>query len=86
MCGYYRHLIPNYANIVLPLTECIKMKPNDKNLILTEDELVAFTNLKEQLAATPSLAHPVTEVDSYQLVTDCQPVCCGFCPSSDGAR
>ena len=55
---------------VLPLTECIRLKPNDKNLILTDKELAAFTNLKDLLAATPSLAHPVADVHSYQLVTD----------------
>lgn len=70
MVGFYRKLVPNFASIVLPLTECIRTKPNHKTLELTEDEKKSFNEIKVVLSELKALAHIQTGSTQYQLVTD----------------
>ena len=70
MAGFYRKLVPNFASVVLPLTECIKLKPNHKSIELTDEEKQAFDDLKEVLSKLPALAHIQANNIHFQLVTD----------------
>lgn len=70
MVGFYRRLIVDYANIVLPLTECIKIHPTCNELILTAKELKSFKDIKDILNNLTALPHPISDVTHYQLVTD----------------
>ena len=70
MIGFYRKLIPNYAKIVYPLSECMRNNPNLKSLNLTEVEKQSFDNIKCVLSKVTALSHPRSDVTHYQLVTD----------------
>ena len=59
MIGFYRRLIPRFANIVPPLTEVIKKNPNSKSLKLSDEELKSFSSIKKALAELPALPHSV---------------------------
>ena len=77
MTGYYRHLIPQYADHVFPLTELIKLNPKEKNLTFNAEQELAFKNLKTIMANIPALSHPISGIQSYQLVTDASKYCIG---------
>ena len=70
MVGFYRKLVPNFASIVLPLTECIRVKPNQKSIELTESERQSFDEIKKVLSDLKALAHVQTGNSHFQLVTD----------------
>lgn len=70
MIGFYRKLVPKFASIVLPLTECIRMKPNHKSLELTDPEKQSFDEIKKVLSDLKALAHIQTGYTHFQLVTD----------------
>jgi len=66
----FRSLIPNFANLVNPLTELMKLNPNSKSLSLSNDEKSAFVDVKTALANVNPLAYSCSSVTHYQLVTD----------------
>ena len=70
LVNYYRHLLPNFATTVLPLTELARLHPKTNNLTLTPDAITAFQNIKQSLHDTTSLAHPAPNVRHLELVTD----------------
>ena len=70
MIGFYRKLIPNFASVVFPLTEKIRLFPNAKIFEFTDSEKSSFDDIKLKLSEIKSLAHPLPNVDQYQLVTD----------------
>ena len=70
MVGFYRKLVPKFASIVLPLTECIRVKPNHKSLELTDSEKQSFDEIKKVLSELKALAHIQTGYTHFQLVTD----------------
>lgn len=70
MINYYRHLIANFAEIALPLTELIKNNPNSKNLTFSNECKQAFQALKSKLANVTALSHPIPGISNFQLVTD----------------
>ena len=70
MVGFYRNLIPKFADAVLPLTELIKLNQNAKHLDFSEAEKEAFSNIKQTLAELTALPHPVSSVTHFHLVTD----------------
>ena len=70
MVGFYRRLIPQFATIVLPLTELIKTSPNSKKIDLSPEESEAFKKIKDQLVNITALRHPVSTATQYHLVTD----------------
>lgn len=77
MVNYYRHIIPNFADLAYPLTESIKLHQKSKSLTLNEDSKAAFQELKKTLASAESLAHPIPNCQTYQLVTDSSQYCVG---------
>ena len=56
MVGFYRKLIPNFASIVYPLTEKIRLEPKAKSLELNELESKAFSDIKNALVNLASLS------------------------------
>ena len=69
MLNFYRKLVPNFSSIMLPLTERMRLSPKDK-FTLNEKEKEAFHEIVKTLSDTKPLAHPSSNVDKYQLVTD----------------
>jgi len=55
MCNYYRAFIPFFPDIAHPLTELTKGAKTSK-IEFTEEEMVAFNQLKERLCSSPVLA------------------------------
>lgn len=70
MVGFYRKLIPNFANLVFPLTELIKQYPSQKQLEHSDEVKEAFARIKNELANISSLPYPDSASTHYQLVTD----------------
>lgn len=75
--GFYRRTIPNYADIVHPLTERIRLEPKSKRLELNEDERSAVAACKAALSSAVQLTHPLPSCTAYQLVTDSSQVAVG---------
>ena len=69
MIGFYRKLIPKFSDIVLPLSERIRLSPKG-SFTLDESELQSFNSVIKELNDTSSLAHPEPNCTNYQLVTD----------------
>ena len=70
MTGFYRKLVPDYANIALPLSEKIKLFPKCKAFELTVEEKEAFHRLISVLVNLTPLPFPSSEAKNFQLVTD----------------
>ena len=70
MVGFYRRLVPNFATVVLPLTELIKTHPNAKELTLTTEEKQSFSEMKKILSELSALPYPTSAITHYQIVTD----------------
>lgn len=70
MLNFYRKLVPKFAEIVLPLTEKIRLFPNAKNFDMTKEEKQSIDRIKKVLSELSPLPHPISNVVRYQLVTD----------------
>ena len=77
MVGFFRRMIPHFAEIVHPLTELIKHHQKSTNLPWTETELTAFTDIKEALQTACTIRHHLPSCENYHLVTDCSQVAAG---------
>ena len=77
MVGFYRRMIPRFADIVFPLTELMRLYPKSVELPWGENEAKAFSNIKDALEAACTLHHPRPEGDTFQLITDCSQVAAG---------
>ena len=77
MVGFYRRMMPHFAEVVYPLTELIKRQPKSKHLTWTETELAAFTAVKEALQNACTVRHHLPSCNEYHLVTDCSQVAAG---------
>ncbi|GFW36348.1 retrovirus-related Pol polyprotein from transposon 17.6 [Trichonephila clavipes] len=84
LTSYYREYIPNFASLVLPLTELTKNRvPN----IIPWNEIAeqAFTKLKAQMVKAPSLYTPYLS-KPYQLYTDASATAIGACLSQNDEK
>ena len=70
MVGFYRHLIPKFADVVLPLSELAKNNPNARELSLNKEENDCFIEIKTILSNLTALSHPVSSSTHFHLVTD----------------
>lgn len=75
--GFYRRAIPQYADIVHPLTERIRLEPNSKRMELNATERTAVADCKVALSSAVQLSHPLPSCTTYQLVTDSSQVAVG---------
>ena len=46
--GYYRHLIPNFAEIIVPFTNLIRNSQKSRNITFDEDATRSFAPIKEK--------------------------------------
>lgn len=67
LVGYYRRFIANFANLVSPLTKCLKK--GAKIIIDDPDYLAAFHSCRELLMNAPILAYPDFS-KQFRLTTD----------------
>ena len=67
--GFYRKLIPKFSEIVLPLSERMRLSPKG-SFTLDESERQSFNSVIKELNDASSLAHPEPNCTNYQLVTD----------------
>ena len=67
MVGFYRKLIPKFSEIVLPLSERMRLSPKG-SFTLDESERQSFNSVIKELD-TSSLAHPEPNCTNYQLPT-----------------
>ena len=77
MSGFYRRMIPKYADIVFPLSELIRLQPKSKDLQWEPKEENAFEEVKRALQRAVPLHHPVAACKDYNLVTDASSVAVG---------
>ena len=70
MVNFYRHLIPNFAQMALPLTNLIRDNPKAKNLVHDDSTRSAFDILVKSLNEAQPLSFPDPKSDIFQLVTD----------------
>ena len=74
LINFYRHFIPNCADIVQPLTDMLKNKERkNQTITLDERELLAFKNVKSTLVNATLLVHPRTDIP-HCLFTDASDV------------
>ena len=66
----YRHLIPNFANIVLPLTELGRLNQKNQSIEMNDEEVSALNEIKDTMCNISSLSHPFPGVHTLHLVTD----------------
>ena len=68
LLGYYMKMVPNYAEIAAPLTDCLKKEKPEK-LNLTSELKTSFDRLKAALVSKPVLC-PANLSKDYILQTD----------------
>lgn len=71
MVGFYRKLIPNFADLIFPLTELIRRFPKSNSLPWRDTEFQAFDTIKQAVADAITLPFPNPTCSSFHLVTDC---------------
>jgi len=69
MINFYRSLVPNFAQIILPLTEIIRLQPRSTHLSWDSLAEQAFLNIKNILCELPTLSY-TSDSNIYHLVTD----------------
>ena len=77
MIGFYRRMIPRFADIMYHLTELIRLNPKSKDLTWNEQQSRAFSDSKVALASACTLPHPLPQCHEYELVTDASQVAVG---------
>ena len=77
LIGFYRRMIPRFADVTFHLTELIRLNPKSKKLTWTEEQTQAFSDSKAALAGACTLPHPVPHCEQYELVTDASQVAVG---------
>ena len=66
----YRRFIPYYADLLSPLSDLLRnRKKKNEQILLNDIQLKAFNEVKQKLATTSLLAHPVPDAQ-FSLVVD----------------
>ena len=61
LIGFYRRMVPHFADVVFHLTELIRLNPKSKELTWTEEQSRAFADSKAALADACVLPHPLPQ-------------------------
>ena len=70
LLNYYRRFIPHCADLLSPLSDLLRNRKKENEMILLNDiQLKAFNEVKQKLATTSLLAHPVLDTQ-FSLVVD----------------
>ena len=70
MIGFYRHLIPNFAQMVYPMTELMRLSDMKSDLVWSDEAVKSFETSKSELKKTKSLPFLHPEESNFHLVTD----------------
>lgn len=65
MIGWYRSMIPSYAEVVFPLTEMIRSQEKSRQLVWSDDEIAAFAVAKQTLSDATLLHQPLPTATKY---------------------
>ena len=63
-------MIPNFANILFPLTDILKTESKNKSISLNDEQMKAFELTKKELANVSALQYPSVSETNYHLVCD----------------
>ena len=70
LLNYYRRFIPHWADLLSPLSDLLhNRKKKNEQISLSDIQLKAFNEVKQKLATTSLLAHPVPDAQ-FSLVVD----------------
>ena len=70
LLNYYRRFIPHCADLLSPLSDLFRnRKKKNEQISLNDIQLKAFNEVKQKLASTSLLAHPVPDAQ-FSLVVD----------------
>ena len=70
LLNYYRRFIPHCADLLSPLSDLLRnRKKKNEQISLNDIQLKAFNELKQKLATTSLLTHPVPD-SQFSLVVD----------------
>ena len=70
MINFYRTLIPQFADIVYPISELAKFYPKAQSLPWNEEATSAFNKIKEKICEITALQCTSPNSSVFQLVTD----------------
>ena len=70
MLNFFRQMVPNFAQIALPLTDLLRNYPSTKSLPWSDAAERSFSDLKQALAECPTLSFPSPKASHYHIVTD----------------
>lgn len=70
MLGFYRRMMPRFADVVFPLSELMRLQSKSKTLEWTVDAKAAFDASKQLLVDSCTLPYPSPHSDTFVLVTD----------------
>ena len=70
MAGFYRKFVKNFAAIILPFSEKMRLYPNEKSMELDSREKQSFDEINVVLCSVEPLAYSQSSVTNYQLVID----------------
>ena len=77
MLGFYRRMIPRFADRVFLLSEMLRTQPNAKTLEWTPEAVEQFESSRRMLSEAVCLPHPSASSDSFHLVTDASSIAIG---------
>lgn len=70
MLGFYRRMIPRYADCVFPLSELMRLQADSKALSWSQEDTAAFEASKTLLANNCLLPHPSATSNVFVLISD----------------
>ena len=78
MLGFYRRMIPNFADRTFLLSEMLRLQPNAKKLFWSDKAIEQFNESKMMLSNAICLPHPSSSLSStFHLVVDASSVAVG---------
>lgn len=74
MLGFYRRMIPHFAERTYLLSEMLRLQPNAKQLEWSQEAITQFQESRELLSNAVCLPHPSAAENPYHLVVDASSV------------
>lgn len=71
MIGFYRRMVPRFADVVFPLSEMLRLQSAKEPLIWTDHTNQAFSDVKEALTNACTLSGLFPGSSEFHLVSDC---------------
>ena len=77
MIGFYRRMLPNFADKTFLLSEMLRLQANSKSLVWRDEEIAQFEDTKKMLTDAVCLPHLSTSDFPLHLVCDASAVAIG---------